>query len=603
MGLGVLASPLVAAPGTSEGSSGIDWDAARQTWAFTTPQTHSAPAVQDVGWPEQPLDYFILAKLDAVGFKPTLKADRRTLLRRLTLDLTGLLPTPKEMQAFLSETRHGAYARVVDRLLGSPRFGERLASLWLNVARYAEDQAHLVDNDKSSFYPNAYHYRDWVIDAFNRDLPYDQFIRLQLAADLIATNQPNAAAALGFVGLGPKYYDRGRLNVMADEWDDRVDTVTRSFLGLTVACARCHDHKYDPITMEDYYALAGVFASTRLVNKFPDGTEYKAPKNKKERIKAIVPAEVLHVLADSEVKDLNLFVRGDVENPGPVVPRRFLRILGDLKPFSRGSGRGELAEAIADPENPLTARVMVNRLWGLVFGQSLVGSPSNFGGLSDPPSHPELLDTLAVSFVESGWSIKTLIRQFVLSATYRQNSTRDPAVAKRDPANRWLAGMNRRRLTVEQWRDSVLAVAGNLDFTSGPSLELDDPNNVRRTVHGRISRLSLNELLILFDYPDPNVHAARRPVTTTSMQKLYVLNAPFLLQQAESFAEHLTQQPESTNAVRIQHAYESLYGRPPTEQETQLGLAFLEQPDEDAGERWTRYAHVLLSANELLYVD
>jgi hypothetical protein len=356
--------------------------------------------------------------------------------------------------------------------------------------------------------------------------------------------------------------------------------------------------------MEDYYALAGVFASTRFVNKFPDGHEYKDPEKKKDRIKAVVPGDVRHVLEEGEAKDLNVFARGNVESPGPVAPRRFPAILcqPDAKAFSQGSGRAELAEAIADPRNPLTARVMVNRLWGVIFGRPLVGTPSNFGALADPPSHPELLDALAVEFVQRGWSIKDLIRQFVLSSTYRQSSANQPAFAQRDPANRWLWRMNQRRLTVEQWRDSVLSVAGNLDLTAGRSFDLDDPKNVRRTVYGRVSRLSLSELLALFDYPDANAHAEQRPLTTTSMQKLYVLNAPFLLRQAGILASRLAQEaPE--RAARVERAYARLYGRPPTGEELEMGIAFLEKPETKAGERWVRYAHVLLSANELLYVD
>lgn len=597
----------VTQPALSEAQPPVDWAKARQEWAYQTPKPQSPPAVRRADWPRQRLDYFILAKLEANNLAPTPEAERRILLRRLSLDLSGLPPTPAEMQFFLSNTASDAYEREVDRLLGSPRFGERLASLWLNAARYSEDQAHIVDNDPSDFYPNAFYYRDWVIGAFNRDLPYTQFIRLQLAADQVEPHAPSDLAALGFIGLGPKYYSRERLDVMADEWEDRVDTVTRSFLGLTVACARCHDHKYDPIAMEDYYGLAGVFAATKLVNKTAEGKTYEPPEKKKDRVKAIMPKDVMHLAEDSEVKDLPMFLRGNVESPGPAVPRRFLSILssGPPQPFTHGSGRLDLADAIADPANPLTARVMVNRLWALIFGQGLVATPSNFGKLAPSPTHPELLDDLATQFMVQGWSVKRLVRQYVLSATYRQGSALDTAKAAIDPDNRWLWRMNARRLTVEQWRDSVLAVAGNLDLTGKRSMALEDPANGYRTVYGRISRLALDELLTLFDYPDPNGHAEKRSVTTTATQKLYMLNGPFLLRQATVFAARLGAEAGPGDAAGIRLAYALLYGRAPSAREIELALAFLGSAESKGGKQdpWVRYAHVLLNSTEMLYVD
>src|ERR1051325_5356533 len=236
----------------------IDWAKEREFWAFRAPVTQSRPAVKNRHWASQPLDYFILVRLERKNLSPSAEAEKRTLIRRVTFDLTGLPPTPEEVEAFLKDHRAGAYDRLVERLLASPRFGERMASMWLPLARYAEDQAHQVGSDTKFFYPNAWKYRDWVIGAFNRDLPYDQFIRLQLAADMLSQKQTDELAALGLIGLGPKYYNRNRLDVMADEWEDRVDTVSRTLLGLRVACARCHDHNFEPISREDYYALAGV---------------------------------------------------------------------------------------------------------------------------------------------------------------------------------------------------------------------------------------------------------------------------------------------------------------------------------------------------------
>src|SRR4051812_49379658 len=291
----------------------IDWARARQFWSFRPPEAHPVPTVKNKRWPSQPLDQFILARLEEKGLAPSPEASKRTLIRRATFDLTGLPPTPDEVRAFLKDARGDAYERLVTRLLNSPAFGERMASLWLPLARYAEDQAHQVGNEIQSFYPNAYKYREWVINAFNRDLPYDQFILLQLAADKVENSAPKDLAALGFLGLGPKYYNRDRLEVQADEWEDRVDTVCRSFLGLTVACARCHDHKFDPITMTDYYGLAGVFASTRMVNKTSDGKllEGKVAADK-------MPADTVHLVQDGEPKDLNVFIRGNVQRKGPV---------------------------------------------------------------------------------------------------------------------------------------------------------------------------------------------------------------------------------------------------------------------------------------------
>ena len=406
-------------------------DTDRQFWSFV-PLRRSTPEIPAAAkWPRKPLDRFILAKLTERGLEPSAEASRAVLARRLTFDLTGLPPTPEEIESFVLDADARADERLVDRLLASPRFGERMASLWLPLARYAEDQAHQVGDDTKFFYPNAYKYREWVVGAFNRDLPYDQFIKLQLAADKIA---PEELAALGFLGLGPKYYNRNRIEVMADEWEDRVDTVSRTMLGLTVACARCHDHKFDPISTDDYYALAGVFASTRMVNKTPDG------RIEKENAKAQqMDPTVMHVVEDGDVQNLNVFIRGNAQRKGPVVERRFPQVLSgpETVAFRDGSGRRELAEAIASATNPLTARVMVNRVWGLLFGRPLVATPSNFGHSGVLPTHPELLDDLAARFIEGGWSVKSLVREITLSATYRQaaENVQIPVRTRRDAAH------------------------------------------------------------------------------------------------------------------------------------------------------------------------
>ena len=608
----------------------IDWAKEREFWSFRAPVSQARPAVRAVRWPRERIDYFILARLEQRGIAPSAEADRRTLIRRATFDLTGLPPTTEEVAAFLADSRPGAFERLADRLLASPRFGERMASLWLPLARYAEDQAHQVGKDTKFFYPNAYKYRQWVIDAFNRDLPYNQFVQLQLAADLIeSTNSPNLAA-LGFLGLGPKYYNRDRLDVMCDEWEDRVDTVARSFLGLTVACARCHDHKFEPVTMSDYYALAGVFASTRMVNRLPDG---KSEDSKSSSTN--MNAGTLHVVEEGEPKDLNVFLRGSVDRKGPVAERRFLRVLSEGEPetFKQGSGRRELAAALADTHNPLTARVMVNRLWGWFFGRPLVSTPSNFGHSGDRPTHPELLDDLAVRFMKQGWSVKALVREFVLSSTYRQGSgvealkrsSVEPALRPRpdssrfnastlqrfnpitasttDPANELFWRMNRRRLTIEQWRDAILFVSGELSPERGKSLELDDPVNFRRTVYARVSRLKLNDLLMQWDYPDANVHAEKRSATTTPMQKLFVLNSPFMIARASALAARVKREAADNEAAWIERAYQLVFGRAPDRAERAATREFLRKRDEGPMTRWEQFAQVLLASNEMLYVD
>ena len=599
----VLSLLLASAPRASDYSVGpIDWENEREFWSFQIPRPHSLPQVQASAWPERRIDYFILSRLEAEQLAPSTPASKRTLIRRLSFDITGLPPSPAEVEAFLEDAAPDAYDRLVERLLSSPRFGERLTSMWLPLARYAEDQAHQVGNDTKYFYPNAYKYREWVINAFNRDLAYDQFLKLQLAADAYEAS-PEDLAALGFIGLGPKYYNRNRLEVLVTEYEDRVDTVTRAMLGLTVACARCHDHKFEPITMEDYYAMAGVFAGTKLVNKPPGGDP-----EKKDTSADKMSADTLHMVEDAGATNLNIFIRGDVGRKGPMVERRFLRVLseGEPDPFSEEtSGRRELAEAIASPANPLTARVFVNRVWGEFFGQPLVSTPSNFGHSGELPTHPDLLDDLAARFVQNGWSTKWLVREIVLSSAYRQTS--DPEnpgrAATIDPANQLLWKMNRKRLTIEQWRDSILYVSGELDHEGGKSLELADPENHRRTVYARISRLKLDDTLMQFDYPDANVHAEQRFPTTTPMQKLFVLNNPFMLQRASAVAKRLEQEAPESAAERISHGYRLLFSREPISTEIQLGLDFLREAGDSQETAWPQYAQVLLGSNEMIYVD
>ncbi len=577
----------------------IDWKTASAFWSFQPPKRYPLPKVESTRWPQRPIDAFILSKLETEELFPNEAADRRTLLRRVYLDLIGLPPSEQDVQSFLQDESPTALQDRMDQLLASVRYGEKWARVWLDVARYAEDQAHIVGDDKSLFFPNAYLYRNWVVQAFNLDMPYDQFVRLQLAADLISPENRENWVALGFIGLGPKYYRRNAPDVMAEEWEDRVDTVTRGLLGVTIACARCHDHKYDPFPTEDYYALAGVFAGTEMLNMPLDDSVEAKDGHAKD------PDKSMHVIRDQKPRDIKVMIRGNVENEGELVQRGFPRVLtgGEKVVFKKGSGRLELADVIGSPGNPLTARVIVNRIWGQYFGKPLVGTPSNFGKLGERPSHPELLDDLSVRFIQNGWSLKWLHREIVLSATYQQSSSIDYQKQESDAANRWLWRANRRRLSVEAWRDSLLVASGAMDYSFAKgSIQASKATEVRRTLYSSISRFQLDPLLVLFDFPDPNTHSERRSLTTTPLQKLFAMNSDFMLRQAEQLADRLMNLDVSTNEDRIRSAYASIYSRNPDLEELLLGMDFLKESS-DGRRQWTKYVQALLASNELLIVD
>lgn len=566
----------------------FDYAAAQEFWSFR-PIAPSPPPRWEESTPlDNPrIDPFIRARLASEGLDPSPPADPRLLLRRVSFDLTGLPPDWEALSDLDFEEQ-------VDYLLASPHFGERWARLWLDVARYAEDQAHIVGNNASLTYPNAYRYRDWVIAAMNRDLPYDDFLRQQLAADLIDSEDSEMHFALGFMGIGPKYYRRNDLAVMADEWEDRVDTLTRGVLGLTVACARCHDHFYDPIPTSDYYALAGVFASTEMFNR-PASEDCEMASNGQAK----KPEDAFHLVREAaEVRDLPVYDRGDVSSPGETVARGFLTVLGrgERATFtSENSGRLDLAEQIVSKENPLTARVWVNRVWGELLGRPLVTTTSNFGKLGERPSHPALLDDLSYRFMREGsWSLKWLIREIVVSSTYRQSSARIAANEQRDPENSLYWRSDRRRLPVEMWRDALLVAGGNLDRTQGgESFDASDPAAHRRTIYAHISRLQLDPLLSTFDFPDPNLHSPGRAETTTPIQKLFVMNHPLMVKQAEALAGRLPEDP----AGAVEAAYRILFGRSPIETERKLGLTYLSQNDR------VDYAQALLASNEFAWID
>jgi cytochrome c553 len=636
----------------------------RSFWSFQPVRNPAPPAVRDAAWPASPIDRFILAKLEEKGLAPAPPAPRATLIRRAYFDLIGLPPTPAEIDAFLRDDSPGAFDRVVEKLLASPHYGERWGRYWLDVARYGEDQAHSF---QPRLYPSGFRYRDWLLRALNRDLPFDQFVIQQIAGDLLeGPGRLDRLPALGFFACGPVYYGDSK---KFDQYADRIDTLTRGFLGLTVACARCHDHKYDPIPTTDYYSLAGAFASTDYVEEpaapkeqveaydkaqaaiQAKNTEIAAflkaeaqrlkqetTKEALKRVETTLPGEakaklsalrtelaglkksappkypVIHTLRDAaRAVDMPVLVRGNPDTPGAKVPRRFLSVLaGETAAFAHGSGRLELARAIARADNPLTARVIANRIWQHHFGRGLVTTASNFGVLGERPSHPELLDWLADRLVSSGWSQKTLHREIMSSAVYQQDSRPDSPGLAKDPANVLLWRMNRRRLDVEAWRDAILHVAGLLEERlGGPSASLDAPANNRRTFYAAISRHDLAWMLRLFDFPDPNITSGGRVETTVALQQLFVLNSSFMLSSARTLAARLqaSARPGEDVAGAIDRAYRLLYGRTATLRERALGVAYLKAPGATTAgaksppDRWEQYAQALLATNEFLFID
>ena len=573
-------------------SEKLDWKKLRGAhWAWQPMARRKVPAVRDRAWPRGPIDRFILAKLEAAGLKPAPAAEKRTLIRRAYFDLIGLPPTPEEVAAFVSDTSDEAFAKVVDRLLASRHYGERWGRHWLDVARYSDGFGGFSNN---AALPHAWRYRDWVVEALNRNLPYDQFVKQQIAGDLMKT--PGGHVATGLFALGPTYNSDGGdpdsvAQAKSETLDDRVDTLTRGFLGVTVLCARCHDHKFDPIPQQDYYSLAGVFNNSKNV-------QHRGAS-----------ASMAHALADSGSGDMKVALRGNLRKQGDVAPRRFLRILAGENPprFTKGSGRLELADAIVSRDNPLTARVIVNRIWMHHFGKAIVRSPSNFGTLGRKPTHPGLLDHLALTFIESGWSIKQLHRTVMLSSAYRMSSRKDTKGFEADGDNELVWRMNPRRLDAESWRDALLAVTGELDRSIGGAPVDNILASKRRTLYAKISRngdrFESDRFLRLFDFPVPRASSAHRPTSIVPQQFLFMLNSTFMVERAKVLAERLKHEAPEEGA-RIARAYALLYGRAPSEAELKIGRAFVA---ETAGEkpklsRWQQYAQVLLSSNELLYL-
>ena len=608
--------------------------------------------------------------MEAKGLTPNPPADARTLIRRLYFDLIGLPPTFEEVESFTNAwemagaKRGNVWGQVVDRLLADPRYGERWARHWLDVARYADTKGYVFQEERK--YPYAYTYRDYVVKSLNDDLPYDQFIMQQIAADrLVAKGQApaSAQAAMGYLTLGRRF-----LNNVHDIADDRIDVVTRGMLGLTVACARCHDHKYDPISTKDYYGLYGVFISSTEPKDLPllgepeQTKEYLAfqkklqelekttsdyrekykkelkEKNRKNRdeLQALqtkvdafkansqaAPPRGMVLVDGPNPRDARVLLRGNPGSPGPIAPRQFLTILSSDKPppFKDGSGRLELAKAIASKDNPLTARVLVNRLWQHHFGAGLVSSTSNFGLRGEPPSHPELLDYLAFYFMhpslsgrgaggEGGWSIKKLHKLIVMSRTYQLSTAEHPKARELDADNRLLARANRQRLEFEALRDSLLAVAGNLDpKMGGKGVDITTaPYSKRRTIYGFIDRQNLPGVFRTFDFASPDSSTPQRYQTTVPQQALFMLNHPFVQEQTRVLLKRQELTSVTDAAQNIQRLHRLIYARNADAEEVRIGQQFVDAAAKLPGPAtgmtpWERYAQALLLSNEFVFVD
>ena len=583
---------------TTDRRAGLDW------WSLRPIRRPVVPEVVDAGRVANPIDAFVQAGLEAEGLRPAPEADPRTLIRRMTFDLHGLPPSPEEVDAFLADDAPGAVERLVDRLLASPRFGERQARRWLDVVRFAESHGYEHDSPR----PNAWRYRDFVIKSLNDDQPYDRFVAEQLAGDVLAPDDPDAVAATGFLVAGP-FDEVGskvasalmRANVRQDELEDMIGVTGQAFLGLTIQCARCHNHKFDPIPQEDYYRLQAMLA----------GVRHGGPEA--DKLRAYIPRSE----TPGPVRLLN---RGNVQSPGrtvsPGAPSAVRTVSGtfDLSETApEGDRRRALAGWITDRRNPLAARVIVNRIWQGHFGRGIVATPSDFGFNGTRPSHPELLDWLASELMEDGWRRKHLHRLILLSAAYRRSSRFDPEAASVDADNRLLWRMSPRRLEAEEVRDSALAVSGSLNPTmGGPGFALfeaktnagtlyravdrDGPEYRRRSIYRTVVRGTEDPLLTTLDCPDASTTTPTRSVTTTPLQALALWNDRFIHRQARAFADRLEREsPEP--GLRVDRAYRLAFGRPATAAERDRALEFV------ARHGLASFCHVLLNANEFLLID
>jgi hypothetical protein len=641
----------------------------REFWAFHTAPKPPVPAINS-SWVVNDIDRFVLQKLDEKHLKPVADADKRTLIRRITYDLNGLPPTPAEVEAFVKDNSPTAYEKLVDRLLASNAYGERWGRKWLDIVRYAD-----TDGGSGDFpVPQAYKYRDYVIKAFNDDKPYDEFVREQIAGDLIpAKSEPEHWEHIVATG-----YLAGtvRLDGKAAYLSDAVDNLGSAFLGLTVGCARCHNHKFDPIPTRDYYALYGFLASTDFPDSGTDNARYQRNmvfrdpetasredyKTFQAQLKPIqdatdavmrLPGTYDDLVPQLQARRMHLFehmpdfgesayaVRegtpqearihryGDPKDLGDEAPRGFLQVLGggSLSPETKGSGRLQLAEWIASKDNPLTARVMVNRIWQGHFGRGIVATSNDFGTRGVAPGNQALLDYLAATFIENGWSTRKLTREILLSHAYRLSSAGDRANEEVDPDNTLIWRHSRVRLDAEEIRDTLLADSGLLDRSSAPphpfppqskwnyeQQNMFTPNPAdyetdRRTVYMMIQRTVRLPYFNLFDGPNVNVSTDQRGASLTPLQALYFMNDPFPKRCAAAMASKLA---GGEAKVSVKEAFLTIYGRPPAPEETDRALSFLENAagtyashgDKDAERAaMTDFLKAMFASNEFMFVE
>ena len=613
-------SGLVPVAGKSESAAKV-----RPHWAFQPVPEVVVPPHADLQDLPNPVDSFIQARLIEHGLKPPAPASRRTLIRRVTYDLTGLPPTPEEVESFVGDLSIDAWERLIDRLLESPHYGEKWGRHWLDLVRFAETNSYETDEAK----PHAWRYRDYVIRAFNSDKPYDRFIREQLAGDELPDGGADGVIATGYYRLGIWDGDPAdRELARFDQLDDLVATTGQVFLGLTVDCARCHDHKIDPIPQRDYYALLSFFQN---INPYKnEGPTDEVPLSEPSGAKALAVTEPGPVVPDTFVLQ-----RGNPASPGDRVEPAFLQILQGPAPqivpptSGRSSGRRlALANWIASPDNRLTARVLVNRVWQHHFGRGLARTPSDFGLQGLPPTHPELLDWLARDFVRHGWSIKRLHRQLLNSRAYRATSTASPEALKLDPANDWFSRFDMRRLTAEEIRDSALWVSGAANPKMwGPGVYVSLPREVlasqsvpgkgwgespleeqsRRSIYIHVKRSLLTPVLLGFDLAETDRSTPVRFATTQPTQALGMLNGAFFNGQAALLTARVRREVDSTAEAQVRRVLHLVTTRPPTGAEVARGVELMRSLERDAGadsdQALTSFCLLALNLNEFVYID
>jgi hypothetical protein len=681
----------------------INFEEAKAHWAFQQIENPKPPAVKNADWPRSEIDQFVLAKLEEKGLTPVADANRITLVRRLYYDLIGLPPTPDQLAAALADESPQAIESLVDQLLESPHFGERWGRHWLDVVRYAESNGR----ERNYVFPHAWRFRDYVIAAFNADKPFDRFIREQIAGDLVEDSGNEQLIATGFLAIGPKLLnERNKEIFRMDRVDEQVDVTTRAFMALTVSCARCHDHKFDPIPTAEYYSMAGIFRSSETLfgtqkkqgnrqsselyalGESPEYREHqdkvaglqkelkaaqatvkktarkKPPKDAdaetkreaaKERkttlgktrkrikelqteikeLKAANPEPPIRAMGirEGKVESSPVYVRGEVSTPKGKAPRGLLTILDDelQQPHleTEQSGRLELANWIASAENPLTTRVVVNRVWQHLFGRGIVRTVDNFGATGETPTHPELLDFVATRFTEQGWSVKKLIRELALSRTYQLTGEYNADNYHHDPGNFLFWRHSSRRVDAEALRDAMLLASGRLDLTPaegspvskldgeygrGTSIAQTASDSTHRSVYLPIIRNAVPEVLKLFDFAEPSILVGERPVTTVPTQALYFMNSEFVTEQSDALSKSLLANQDLDNEGRVDLAYRTILSRSAAGSEVTRAANFIQQTteqltqldgkaDEAKQHAWSGFCQALFGSAEFRYIE